>query len=352
MSWASENKFLAGFGAVMVAGVGVLGYLTWSAMGKYDEATVNFDSAVQGLKTLQDTKPALTDKQLKELLAQKQSLTEKIGDLQKELRTRVLPIEPIKKEAFQDKLKETVAQIAAKSAEVKIERPKDFYMGFGEYQSKPPDDKAAPALARQLRAIELAMGVLIKTGNLDLDELHRDPLPEEGKVKPGDAQPDTGDKKPPGGGSERGAIERNGIRLKITSTDEALRKILTEFANHKEQLFVIRKVSVQNKQTESPPRLIAAPPPPAAAAVPDASAPPAPPALPAPPAPGAATPPPAPAPAPGLDPAALAPKAEGSLAYVFGTEKIVSTIELELLNIEEPKAHSEKPDKGGKKKEK
>jgi hypothetical protein len=43
---------------------------------------------------------------------------------------------------------------------------------------------------------------------------------------------------------------------------------------------------------------------------------------------------------------------EGALAYVFGTEKIMTTLELEVLNIEEPKAKSDKPEKGAKKKEK
>ena len=350
MSWVSENKFLTGFGVVMLAGVGTLGWFTWSAMGKYEDAAGGFDAAHSQLKKLQETKPSLSEAHLKELLAQKQELTDKIGAFQKELKSRVLPIEPIKKEAFQDKLKETVARVAAKAAIAKVERPKEFYMGFAEYQSKPPDDKAAPALARELHAIELVMDVLINTGNLDLDEFHRDPLAEEGRmVRTDDQQGGPGKRRGAGENSGGGVVGRNGLRIKFTSSDDALRKILIGLANHKQQLFVIRNVSVASKQTESPQRVAAALPFPLPGVAPTSEQPAATPAAaaaapvtnPAAPVPAPATAPKPAAPAPALN--------EGPLTYVFGTEKIMSTIDLEVLNIEEPQA---KPEKVGKKKEK
>ena len=329
MSWVSENKFLTGFGAVMLVGVGTLGTLTYLAMDKYDAAASAFDTANAQLKRLHDSKPGLKDSSLKDLLAQKQEMTDKISTFQQELKTRVLPMETISKAAFQDKLKETVAQISAKAAAANVERPKDFYLGFGKYQSSPPDDKATPALARELRAIELVMNVLISTGNLELEELQRDLLPEEGAA-------DSGRRRGGGDRSDRGLIERNGLRIKFTSNDKALRDVLTGLANHKEQLFVIRNLSVQNKATESPPHTASAQP---AGSPPD-------PLAPAPATPAPATPPPA-APEPAA-PAAT----EGGLAYVFGTEKITSIIELEVLNIEGPKTKSDKPEKSGKNKEK
>ena len=243
-----------------------------------------------------------------------------------------LSADPITPAQFQDKLKETVAQIASKAAAAKVERPKDFYLGFGEYQSRPPPDKAAPALARELRAIELVMNVLIKTGNLELEELHREPLPEEGSVKKAEGVPGSGRRRITADG-----IDRNKLRLKFTSSDDALRTVLTELANHPQQLFIIRNLQVQNKQAESPPRLAAG----GGLPVPPAAAPAASPA-------NAAnlmsgTPPPA-VPAPAAK--------EGPLAYVFGTEKVTSIIEVEVLNIEEPKTKSDKPERTGKKKEK
>lgn len=338
MSWASENKFLTGFGAVMFVGVGTLGYLTYAAMDKYDEATGNFESAASQLRRLQDTKPALTDRNLKELLAQKDELGGKIADLQKELKSRVLPLpaEPVKPAQFQDKLKDTVAQVAAKAAAARVELPKNFYLGFDRYQSAPPTEAAAPLLARELQAIGLVMNALIKTGSVDLEKFDREPLPEEGQA--GAARKRGGADR-----SDHGPIERSRLSIKFTSSDESLRKILTDLANDKTQLFVIRNMSVQNKQMESPPRLGAAPPPPpvpAAPAAPDQPPPPETPAIPAVPAPSPA-------------PAVPAPTAhEGPLTYVFGTEKIMTALELEILNIEEPKPKSEKPEKGSKKKDK
>jgi hypothetical protein len=255
-----------------------------------------------------------------------------------------------------------VALISSKAAAKNVERPKDFYLGFGEYQSKPPDDKAAPLLARELRAIEMVMNVLISTGNLELEEFQREPLPEEGQGKAGDPQ-GGGRRRASADRGDRGLIERNGLKIKFTSNDDALRKVLTELANHQQQLFIIRNVAVQNKVQDSPPRAGGAAPAPVAPDVPppapDASATPAPatpapgtpapdsPAAPVPAAPAAVTPPPAGAARAGN---------ESTLAYIFGTEKITSTIDIEVLNIEEPKPKSEKPDptdkKAGKTKEK
>lgn len=341
MSWVSENKFLTGFGAVMLAGLGTLGYLTYAAMDKADAATGAFDSANAQLKRLQEAKPSLTDANLKQLLAQKQEMTEKIGAFQTDLKGRVLPIEPITKEAFQVKLKDTVGEITRKAASANVERPKDFYMGFGEYQGKPPEEKAAPGLARQLRAIELVMNILIKTGGIELEELHRDPLPEEGRTKTDDSGGGAGKHKGSSDRGDHGMIERNGLRLKLLCSDESLRRVLTELTNHKQQLFVIRNLSVLNKVTASPPRVAAAAPAAPAAEAPASPAPPVTPGSPASPAPS--TPP----------PAAVAPAAqEGPLAFVFGKEKVTSIIELEVLNIEEPKSKPDKPEKGGKKKDK
>ena len=342
MSWVSENKFLTGFGAVMLAGVGTLGYLAYSAMDKYDASFAEFEKANSQLKRLQEAKPAVTPANLKELTAQKDELTGKISAFQEELKTRVLPTEPITKAAFQEKLKETVAQINAKAAAASVERPKDFYLGFDRYQSAPPDDKIAPALARQLRAIEMVMNVLIKARNLDLEEFHREPLPEEGA-----GVPEKGGRKNRGARTDGGPIERHDLRMKFTSTDKELRDVLTGLANHKEQLFVIRQVSVLNKVTESPARMAGPPSVPAPAA--DGGSP-APGVPPSPEAGGAAAPAVPPA---GAIPAAPAIPAanEGPLTYIFGTEKITSIIELEVLNVGEPKASSEKPEKGAKKKE-
>jgi hypothetical protein len=330
MSWVSENKFLTGFGAVMLAGIGTLGWFTYAAMDKADTATAAYDSATAQLKKLYETKPGLNEQNLKELNSQKTVLGEKINAFRTELKARVLKTEAISKIAFQDKLKKTVADLSVAAAAARVGWPKDFYLDFNRYQSQPPDDKATAALDWELRAIEAVMNVLIKTGNVDLEEFHRDLLPEESGGKGGKQR-----------GSAEAGISRSTVKLKLACKDDALRTVLTSLANHKQQLFIIRTVAVQNKMQEPPQRVAAAgavPPVPTDPSAPQPTIPPAP--TPPAPSPTAPTVPPA----PGAN--------EGPLAYVFGAEKITATIDLEILNFEEPKAASEKPEKGGKKKDK
>lgn len=323
MSWVSENKFLTGLGVVMVVGVGTLGYLTYAAMDKYEAAEGTFGTATSELQRLQRTTPGLSDANLKALVEQKQELTEKISAFQQELKSRVIPTEPISKGAFQDKLKETVARISSKAATANVTRPNDFYLGFGDYQSRPPDDKVASALGRDLRAIEAVMDVFIQTGNIEIEEFHRDPLSDENA--PAGSKRRTG-----AGGPEGGPIERHGVQIKFSAGDKALRDVLTGLSNHKEQLFVIRNVAIQNTVTESPPRMASAPASPPAQQDPSS------------------VDPNVPAPA---EAAAPAPAPTSSLAYVFGTEKITTTINLEILNIAPPREGSDK-DKSGKRRDK
>lgn len=313
MNWLAENKFLAGFGAVMLVGVGALGYLTYSAMDKYDTAAGEFSAKSSELKKLVEEKPALTEANLKALLAQKQALGDKITAFREELKKRVLPVEPIVPTDFQNQLKDAVRDFTNKAAAAKVQLPKDIYLGFPTYQNAPPDAKAAPALARELKAIGLVMNVLIDAGSLSLDELKREPLPEEGgktkAPKPAAPAPGPGKKKGSGGNVSSSTIERSRLQLKITSPDSILQKVISGLANHKQQLFVIRKIEVQNKQPESPARLSGSP---------DALV------VPAPAAPDPAAP---------ADPAPPAPSA---LAYVLGTEELTATIYLEILKIAAP----------------
>ena len=344
MSWVSENKFLTGFGAVMLVGLGTLGYFTYSAMDKYDAATGKFDTAANDLKRVEGTKPSPKPANLKELEAQKQEVAEKLDALQKDLKSRVLAIEPMKKEAFQDRLKETVARVTAKAAERHVilqDKPEKFYMGYGKYQSAPPNESAAPVLARQLRAIELIMDTLMSAGEIEFKELKREDLPEETGIKRTRSTDQGGGKKKTGkdsGGESSGQhlVEKSTVTIKFVSKDSALRQVLNALTSHKQQFFIVRRVDVLNEHTESPPKVALAAQPAPPAGTPDVAPPPEPV-----PAPGVT---PSPAPAPEAAPAPAA--RQGSLVYAFGKEKIEATIEIEILDFAEPDARPEKSGKG------
>ena len=341
MSWATENKFLTGFGVVMLAGLGTLGYLAFSAMGKYDEALGALDGASAQLNQLQQTKPALTDANFKEMKSQQAEIGDKIASFQAELRARVLKATPMKSAEFQDALKASVAKVTAAATEAKVGRPKEFYLGFDDYRAKPPDEKAAPLLGRQLRAMELIMDVIVKagrSGEFELEELKREPLPEEG----GKAKTPTPPPTPPGPGRKNAApepvvplVEKARVQLKFKTTDSGLRDVIGGLTNHKDQLFVVRNIAIANTQQDSPPRVAG----PGGSVAPDAA--PAAAATPDPNAPGAAAVAPVDptaAPQPPADPAAPAATAPAALQYVFGTEKIVCTLDVDILNIAEPQA--------------
>lgn len=54
MNWIKENKFLTGFFAAMLVGLGVFGSFLYSAMGTFDEATTRYDGLSSELSRLQN----------------------------------------------------------------------------------------------------------------------------------------------------------------------------------------------------------------------------------------------------------------------------------------------------------
>lgn len=325
MSWLSQNKFLAGFGAVMIVGVGALGYLTYSASEDYDKARNEYDNAVGELHRLEELNPFPNDEHLKKFAAQKDEFKAKIDALHKNLAATQIKAEDLSPTAFQDKLKEAVARVTAKAAEAKVGIPKEkFYLGFSEYQSEPPKAAAAAPLYRELRSIELLMDLLIEAKEVNLTDLVRDPLKDERDMKnapKADAKPNTKGK----GGDEEGKkklVHKNSIVLKFVTTQDHFNKILNQIASNKEQFFIPRSITILNEKQEPPAKA------PAVAPAPT-------------PQPDGATP----------QPDAVPVELKASqLEYVFGTERVDITLELDLVDFAEPDAPA--PEKGGKKQEK
>ncbi len=328
MSWLSQNKFLAGFGAVMAAGIGTLGYLTYSASEDYDKAKGEYESAVGELHRLEELNPFPSDEHLKKFLAQKDELKAKIDGLQKSLAATQIKAEDITPTAFQDKLKEAVARVTAKAAEAKVAIPKDkFYLGFAEYQSEPPKPSAAPLLYRELRSIELLMDILIETKEVALNDLVRSPLKDEkeGKTTPKSEPKPTGNASRKGGDDEskKKLVHKDGIVLKFVTTQDRFNKILNQIVSNKEQFFIPRNVTILNEKQEPPAKTpVAAVAP--AAVQPDGT--------------------------PSQPDAAPADLKASQLEYVFGTERVDVTLDLDLVDFSEPDAPA--PLKGGKKQEK
>jgi hypothetical protein len=336
MSWATENKFLIGFGAAMLAGVGALGYLTFSAMGGYEAATADFSNAKDDLARVEGLRPFPSEATLKEIVTEKQALKDKLSAVQQDFKDRVLPIEPVRKEAFQDRLKDTVAAVIAGAADAQVGLPDKFYLDYTDYRDKPPEELAAPLLARQLRSIKLIMDLLIQEGHLELKELAREPFSEE-KTKPKTAEPKPAPAKPgsaPAPKADRKLVEKTGFTIKFVCGDDALRRILNGIVGNKHQIFIIRRVAVQNEKPTSPQKT-ATTVAPAAPVAPTAPSAPVKPATPGSPASTATAAPVPPQPAVPMV----------NLEYAFGKERVEATIDIEVLDFAEPDKQTAK---GGK----
>jgi len=325
MSKFAENKFMIGFGAVTLAGAGTLAYLTYQASDKYEESLKTLNAAQSELSFVQRRQPVPSEAALRGLVTQNQEIRKKLDDLQQDFKGRVLPVVPIGKEAFQVQLRDSVARVVASFTERGVtlgKDPKDkdtFYLGYKEYQDKPPEDAAAPLLARQLKAITLVMDLLtdpsLQAGQLNLIDLKRERFTEE---RSRSAAPDPS--APPGGG--RRLVEKTGFSIKFLASDDAFRKILNGIVANRNQLFIIRRITVQNEHLNSPQRSVPGNP----GNLPPGTPPPEP--APTPATPGTPGTPTSPAP-PGSPPAK-------SREYIFGKERVEATIDIEVLDFAEP----------------
>ena len=254
MSWITQNKFLAGFGAVMLAGVGTLGYLTYDASNVYDTARSEYESAVAELHRLEGLAPFPNDEHLKTFIAQKDELKARIGVLQMSLAATQLKADSISPTAFQDKLKEAVARVSGKIAEAKVKLPEKFYLGFAEYQSEPPKDAVAPFAFRELRSIELLMNMLIDAKEVSLNELTRSALKGERDAKAAVKVEEKTNAKDKGGDGEgkMKLVHKDSITLKFVTSQDRFNKILNQIVSCKEQFFIPRVVTVLNEKQEPP----------------------------------------------------------------------------------------------------
>ena len=253
MNWIKQNKFLSGFLAVMVIGVGVLGYLLFSAKSLYDEGRSDYETKVAELNRLENLKPYPEAENLKQFDAQKKEHAAAIDALHKNVAAAQIPIEPLTREQFQDKLREAVTRITTKAKESGMGLPAMFYMGMEKYQTEPPLPEAAPALGRQLKALEFVLTKMIEGGIASITKFDRESLPEEeGKGKK-DKEPAGKAGAPPK--SAKGLVAYRSIEIEFTAEQSRFRSFLNGIVTEKSQFFVPRLVVVKNEKDVAPPRV-------------------------------------------------------------------------------------------------
>lgn len=241
MNWFRENPFVAGLVAFTVVAAGALIFLTTQAMTQYGEVADQYAQAVQKLHGLQNRSPFPNAKNLEATKALEKQYSTELAALQQQLVKLEAPLNAdVKPQQFQDDLRASVNQAVQKAGEAGVTLPKDFYLGFSQYINSPPDNRAAPVLARQLTIINELVGALIDTRVQSIDTLIRRPLPEE---LPAAAQ---NQKK------SNGIVDRYVIDVAFTADQSKFRVIFNNILKSNRYL-IVRAMNIANTSQEGPP---------------------------------------------------------------------------------------------------
>ena len=180
MNWFKENPFLSGLLAVTLLASGTLGYFLYQSWASYGEVVDAYTLAVDKLHKLQNKVPYPSDANLKAVKSGLDDYREKIDGLRAKLSKMELPLdEKVSPQMFQDNLRVAVDGIKEKAAANGVKLPEKFYLGFEKYQAEPPAALAAPHLNREMRVIESFVYRLVDYKVRSINELKRQPLPQE-----------------------------------------------------------------------------------------------------------------------------------------------------------------------------
>lgn len=258
MNWVRENKFLSGFIAVMVIGVGALGFLLYTSWSNYSEVTDTFNEQASALHTLQSRIPYPDDNNLAKYKAEENDYIDATHDLAATLSGMVLPVKDLTPAGFQDELRQTVSDVTADAAKAGVKLPDKFYMDFDKYETSPPPAEVAGAMGRQLAALKLAVEIVINEHVDSIDGLQRTPFPQEAGTPANGGGGHGGGFGGGGfggggfggggrrGGGEGGLVEKFPFDLRFTASQPVFQKVLNDFAASTTQFFITRALLVEN----------------------------------------------------------------------------------------------------------
>jgi hypothetical protein len=348
MSWFSENKFTAIFSGATVAVAGALGWLVIGAKGDLDSKKAEYADTVSKLGTLQGGKPFPNDKSVTAYKAELARVEGELTKLQTKLVAAEFPLEDVRPNAFQTRLKEAVDKVKSEALAKKIMLPGQkkedasalaadttFNLGFSigtkNYLDTLPQDEASSEMARELKVIEFVAMQLINNGALQILEIKRSPLAQEGGDKPKTEKEEKkgadADGKGKKGQDELKLVTKHKFEVKFVSSQASFVKILNGICSAQQPFIIPRRVKVKNEKPEGPLKEVAVLATPAETA--PAEAPVAPPTATPAPTPGVATP----APAHSGD--------ANKILWVVGEENLEIELELEMIDFAEAKVTAE-----------
>ncbi len=312
MNWVRNNRFLSGFLAVMLLGVGGLGFLLYKALDRYTAVDERYKSQVAELKRLQALPPYPNQENQVKYEALRKNYAQTVRDLQ----TTLASYEPAPENPpptplqFQDRLRRAVEDTIAQAQTAGIETPKErFYLGFEQYSGTPPDAAATPLLSSELNAIGDLVNILIQGKHITtLSYIKRSPVPGEAGAPSAVPAPVAG--KPAAAPAPTPLVSKYPIEIAFTALPNSFREVLNAITTAK-RLYIVRAVLVKNEMDKGPARAVVTDPA-------------------APGAPGAAP----------VDPNAppLPDNAPPPLRYVVGQERLNVVLRIELTKVAPPPA--------------
>ncbi|MGA3170466.1 MAG: Amuc_1100 family pilus-like protein [Chthoniobacteraceae bacterium] len=352
MNWIRENKFLAGFLAVVVIGAGALGYLLYTAYSNYSDVTDQYNEQAGALQQLQARVPYPDEQNLAKYRAERDDLIDATHNLATTLSQMELPVEEMSPSEFQDRLRQASTELAARANKAGVKLPAGtngapYALDFDQYTTQPPPAAASAQLGRQLTATVMAMDILVDDHVDEVTSLKRTRLSEEtggggaggggrggrgggggrggrygrrggggggggfGGGGGGGGGGFGGGGGGGGGGEEGGLVDKVPFDVQFTSSQQAFQKVLNDFAASNKQFFITRTLVVENSN-----------PAPVSKSTPDNSSP---------------SPSSSPTPAPG-QPGTSGSSGGGSLSFIVGTEKVNVAMRIDMVTFNPPES--------------
>lgn len=257
MNWFQENRFLGMFLAALAAGVVACAVFVWLTKSSFDAAKVEFDERAGEMAVLQRHNPFPTETNLAKMKTHAEEYASRLEALKTELKTHVLPQEPLQPNELQARLNRTAASVGEKAKVSKVKLPDNFFLGFEEFATRLPDTAEAPLLGQQLAQTELLVNLLIDARVEAITALKRVPLTTAAAV-PGASPAGTPVRKPNTPAAATAAanplVERTTIETTFSGTPAAMRRVLNQIATANQQFFIIRTLHVVNEKEKGPPR--------------------------------------------------------------------------------------------------
>ena len=230
MNWIGENKFLAGFIGFMVVAAGALGFLLFQQISDYSTKQADYNTKYAQLDQLQKRVPYPNEKNLDTYNNQHQELKKVIDELNLNLAKFDLPLDPgIIPQTFQKNLQSAIADATGKADAAKIQLPEKFAFGFDNYVSTLSIPAAAPALDRQLKAVQFVINELLSGGGVtSINSVTREALPEEKQGIKAASAP----------------VIKEPMAITFVANWLTLRKVLNDLIQTKQQFYIVRLIDI------------------------------------------------------------------------------------------------------------